>query len=170
MQRLVNKRILLGVTGGIGIDLKNWVKKKDAQGNTVLDDSGEPVLEEVYSVATGTVLTINTKTQKLYDASGKNELMDISAALTPQKKEFIRAGGSYAVVFGKKLQSFAATKLGIDTPLVFAPSKEVTREGEGLTAVERIFNADANLFAEHPEIVKRLAAERDRIIAAEGSR
>lgn len=133
----------VGVTGGIGIDLKNWVKKKDAQGNTVVDDGGDPVLEQVFSVDTGTVLTINTKTQKLCDESGSKELVDIAAALTPQKVEFIRAGGSYAVVFGKKLQSFAATTLGIETPTVFAPSKEVTRDGEGLTAVERIFNANA---------------------------
>jgi aconitate hydratase 2/2-methylisocitrate dehydratase len=133
----------VGVTGGIGIDLKNWVKKKDAQGNTVVDESGDPVLEQVFSVDTGTVLTINTKTQKLCDESGSKELADIAAALTPQKVEFIRAGGSYAVVFGKKLQSFAATTLGIETPTVFAPSKEVTRDGEGLTAVERIFNANA---------------------------
>jgi aconitate hydratase 2/2-methylisocitrate dehydratase len=133
----------VGVTGGIGIDLKNWVKKKDAQGNTVVDESGDPVLEQVFSVDTGTVLTINTRTQKLCDESGSKELVDIAAALTPQKVEFIRAGGSYAVVFGKKLQSFAATTLGIETPTVFAPSKEVTRDGEGLTAVERIFNANA---------------------------
>ncbi|MFK7915490.1 MAG: aconitase family protein, partial [Pseudomonadales bacterium] len=109
----------------------------------VVDEGGDPVLEQVFSVDTGTVLTINTKTKKLYDASGKKELVDIAAALTPQKIEFIRAGGSYAVVFGKKLQSFAATTLGIETPAVFAPSKEVTRDGEGLTAVERIFNANA---------------------------
>ncbi|MDQ5929381.1 MAG: aconitate hydratase 2 / 2-methylisocitrate dehydratase, partial [Bacteroidota bacterium] len=65
----------VGVTGGIGIDLKNWVKKLDAQGNVVVDEAGEPVLEEVYSVATGTVLTINTKTKKLYN--GDKELIDI---------------------------------------------------------------------------------------------
>ena len=56
----------VGVTGGIGIDLKNWVKKKDAQGNITLDTNGEPLLEEKYSVATGTVFTINTKKKKLY--------------------------------------------------------------------------------------------------------
>ena len=47
------------------LDLKNWIKKKDADGNTVTDSEGEPVLEEVYSVKTGTVLTINTKNKKL---------------------------------------------------------------------------------------------------------
>ena len=131
----------VGVTGGIGIDLKNWVKQKDAEGNTVLDADGEPVLEQIYSVDTGTVLTINTKTKKLYN--GDKELKDISDALTPQKMEFIKAGGSYAVVFGKKLQTFAAKVLGIEAPQVYAASKEISVEGQGLTAVEKIFNKNA---------------------------
>ncbi len=131
----------VGVTGGIGIDLKNWVKKKDADGNNVVDADGEPVLEEAYSVATGTVLTINTKKKKLYN--GDQELIDISSSLTPQKLEFIKAGGSYAVVFGKKLQTFAAKTLGIEAPVVYAPSKEISHEGQGLTAVEKIFNRNA---------------------------
>ena len=129
------------VTGGIGIDLKNWVKKVDENGQVVRNEKDEPVLEEVYSVATGTVLTINTKTKKLY--SGEQELIDISKALTPQKMEFIKAGGSYAIVFGKKIQTFAAQTLGIDMPVVFAPSKEISVEGQGLTAVEKIFNKNA---------------------------
>ena len=132
----------VGVTGGIGLDLKNWVKKYDEAGNVVLDEDGEPVLEQAYSVDTGTVLTINTKTKKLYDSEGK-ELMDISSAFTPQKMEFMRAGGSYAIVFGKKLQTFAAKALGIEVPPVFAPSKEISHEGQGLTAVEKIFNRNA---------------------------
>ena len=131
----------VGVTGGIGIDLKNWVKQKDANGNTIVDEDGEPVLKQEYSVETGTVLTINTKTKKLYN--GEKELKDISTALTPQKKEFIKAGGSYAVVFGKKLQTFAAKVLGIEVPTVYATSKEVSNEGQGLTAVEKIFNKNA---------------------------
>jgi len=131
----------VGVTGGIGVDLQNWVKQKDADGNTIVDEDGEPVLRQEYSVDTGTVLTINTKTKKLY--SGDKELKDISTALTPQKMEFIKAGGSYAVVFGKKLQTFAAKVLGIDVPQVYAPSKEITIEGQGLTAVEKIFNKNA---------------------------
>ncbi|PKB15777.1 bifunctional aconitate hydratase 2/2-methylisocitrate dehydratase [Flavobacterium sp. 5] len=129
------------VTGGIGLDLKNWVKKLDANGKAVLNESGDPILEEVYSVATGTVLTINTKTKKLY--SGDKELIDISKAFTPQKMEFIKAGGSYAIVFGKKLQTFASKVLGIDLVSVYAPSKEVSIEGQGLTAVEKIFNRNA---------------------------
>lgn len=129
------------VTGGIGIDLKNWVKKLDADGNPIRNESGDPVLEETYSVATGTVLTINTKKKKLYN--GDQELIDISKAFTPQKLEFIKAGGSYAIVFGKKIQTFACKLLGINIPTVFAPSKEVSIEGQGLTAVEKIFNRNA---------------------------
>lgn len=129
------------VTGGIGLDLQNWAKKRDAEGNTLLDDEGEAILEQTYSVETGTVLTINTKTKKLYQ--GDTELIDISKALTPQKKEFMKAGGSYAIVFGKKLQSFAASTLGTEAPVVFAPSKEISHEGQGLTAVEKIFNRNA---------------------------
>ena len=129
------------VTGGLGIDLKNWVKKTDAEGNTVLDESGDAVLEEAYSVATGTVLTVNTKKKKLFN--GDSELVDIASALTPQKVEFIKAGGSYAIVFGKKLQTFAAKTLGVDVTPVFAPSKLISHEGQGLTAVEKIFNRNA---------------------------
>ena len=72
----------VSVTGGIGIDLKNWVKKLDHEGNPVLDENGDPVMEQVYSVETGTILTINTKKKKLY--CGEKELVDISSALTPQ--------------------------------------------------------------------------------------
>ncbi len=131
----------VGVTGGIGVDLQNWEKQKDADGNTIVDADGEPVLKQTYSVETGTVLTINTKEKKLY--KGSEELKDISTALTPQKMEFIKAGGSYAVVFGKKLQTFAAKALGVDVPQVYAASKEISVEGQGLTAVEKIFNKNA---------------------------
>ena len=133
----------VGVTGGIGVDLKNWVKKVDADGNPILNNDGNPVLQERYSVATGTVLTINTKTKKLYNEAGDEELVDMSSSFTPQKLEFMKAGGSYAIVFGKKLQTFAAETLGVEAPLVFAPSKEISHEGQGLTAVEKIFNANA---------------------------
>merc|ERR1712178_539031 len=34
------------VTGGIGLDLKNWVKKTDENGEIVRDANGDPVLEE----------------------------------------------------------------------------------------------------------------------------
>ena len=133
--------VTVGVTGGIGIDLQNWVKKKDANGNTVVDKNGDAVLEEAYKVETGTVLTINTKEKQLYKDGVA--VKDISDALTPQKVEFIKAGGSYAVVFGKKLQTNAAKILGIDAPVVYAPSKEIPANGQGLTAVEKIFNRNA---------------------------
>ena len=129
------------VTGGIGLDLQNWVKKVDFEGNTVFDDNGNAVLEEAYSVATGTVLTINTKKYKLYN--GATELSDVSSAFTPQKIEFMRAGGSYAVVFGKKLQTIAANALGIKPALIYSPSKEISIKDQGLTAVEKIFNRNA---------------------------
>jgi aconitate hydratase 2/2-methylisocitrate dehydratase len=129
------------VTGGIGIDLKNWVKKLDTNGQPVLDKNGDPELEQVYSVDTGTVLTINTKKKKLFH--GERELIDLAPSLTPQKLEFIKAGGSYAVVFGKKLQSFAAEALGVEFKSAFAPAKEISHKGQGLTAVEKIFNKNA---------------------------
>lgn len=133
----------VGVTGGIGIDLKNWVKKVDASGEPVVDADGEPVLERVFSIDTGTVLTINTRTQKLYNEDGSAELCDIASALTPQKLEFIRAQGSYAVVFGKKLQATASAILGVPVTPVYAASKEISHAGRGLTAVEKIFNRNA---------------------------
>ena len=133
----------VGVTGGIGIDLKNWVKKLDSSGQAVLDQEGNPILEQTYKVDTGTVLTINTKDKKLYNEDGSRALVDISESLTPQKVEFIRAKGSYAIVFGKKLQSFATELLGIKLKSAFAASKEITNANQGLTAVEKIFNKNA---------------------------
>ncbi|WP_027246109.1 bifunctional aconitate hydratase 2/2-methylisocitrate dehydratase [Leisingera daeponensis] len=133
----------VGVTGGIGLDLKNWVRKTDSDGNPILNNDGNPILEQKYSVETGTVLSINTKTKKLCSADTGEELADVSSAFTPQKVEFMKAGGSYAIVFGKKLQTFAAETLGVEPAPVFAPSKVVSHEGQGLTAVEKIFNKNA---------------------------
>jgi len=133
----------VGVTGGIGLDLKNWVKKTDEDGKVILNNDGNPVLEQKFSVETGTVMKINSKTKKLLNADGSEELADIASAFTPQKTEFMVAGGSYAIVFGKKLQTFAAETLGVEMPRVFAPSKEISNEGQGLTAVEKIFNRNA---------------------------
>jgi aconitate hydratase 2/2-methylisocitrate dehydratase len=62
----------------------------------------------------------------------------------PHKKiEFMKAGGSYAIVFGKKLQAFSAKTLGKTVTPVFAPSKEISIKNQGLTAVEKIFNKNA---------------------------
>ncbi|MEX0284689.1 MAG: aconitase family protein, partial [Paracoccaceae bacterium] len=72
-----------------------------------------------------------------------DELGDVSASFTPQKGEFMKAGGSYAIVFGKKMQTFAAETSGIEAPLLFATSKEVSHVGQGLAAVEKIFNKNA---------------------------
>ena len=133
----------VGVTGGIGLDLKNWVKMTDEQGEPLLSNRDEPILREKYSVATGTVMTINTKKKKLYSEDGSEELVDLSSSFTPQKMEFMKAGGSYAVVFGKKLQTFACEALGIEIKSAFAPAKVVSHADRGLTAVEKIFNANA---------------------------
>jgi len=130
----------VGVTGGIGVDLRNWVKKLDSEGNPILNNDGNPVLEEKYSVETGTILTIDTKKKKLTSDDESEELRDLSASFSPQNVEFIKAGGSYAVEFGKKLQTFAASTLDISPKSVFAPSKEISHDGQGLTAVEKIFN------------------------------
>jgi len=132
----------VGVTGGIGLDLKNWVRKTDEDGNPILNNDGNAVLEQKYSVETGTVLKINTKDKKLLSEDGE-ELVDVSSSFTPQKAEFMKAGGSYAIVFGKKLQTFAAKALGVEPTPVFAASKEISHEGQGLTAVEKIFNKNA---------------------------
>ena len=127
----------LGVTGGIGIDLKNWVKKLDTDGNPILNNDGNPILEQRFSVDTGTVFKINTKDKKMYDALGKEELVDAASSFTPQKLEFIKAGGAYGIVFGKKLQSFACDTLDLKTKSVFAPSQEISHKNQGLTAVEK---------------------------------
>ncbi|MBW9089462.1 bifunctional aconitate hydratase 2/2-methylisocitrate dehydratase [Rhizobium wenxiniae] len=130
------------VTGGIGINLKNWVKKLDENGKPILNNDGNPILEQKYSVETGTVLKIDAKNKKLRDENGE-ELVDIASSFTPQKAEFMKAGSSYAIVFGKKLQTFAAQTLGVEATPVFAPNKEISLEGQGLTAVEKIFNRNA---------------------------
>ncbi|WP_417428533.1 bifunctional aconitate hydratase 2/2-methylisocitrate dehydratase [Kiloniella sp.] len=133
----------VGVTGGIGIDLKNWVKKLDSEGKPILNNDGNPILEQKYSVETGTVLTINTKDKKLLNEAGDENLADVASSFSPQKVEFMKAGGSYAIVFGKKLQTFACETLGVELKSAFAQSKEIHHEGQGLTAVEKIFNANA---------------------------
>ena len=133
----------VGVTGGIGVDLKNWVKKIGSDGKPILNNDNNPVLEEKYSVETGTILKINSKQKKLFNENGYEELADLTSSFTPQKLEFMKAGGSYAIVFGKKLQNFACKVLDIELNSAFAPSKEIFHKNQGLTAVEKIFNANA---------------------------
>lgn len=110
------------VTGGIGLNLKNWIKTYDKKGNLVVDDNGEPALMQKFSIDTGSLFTINTRRKKLYYAG--DEIMDISSSFTPQKLEFMRVGGSYQVVFGKKLQTFAASTLNIKSPKILLLSKK----------------------------------------------
>jgi len=133
----------VGVTGGIGVDLKNWVKKIGSDGKPILNNDNSPVLEEKYSVETGTILKINSKQKKLFNENGDEELADLTSSFTPQKLEFMKAGGSYAIVFGKKLQNFACKVLDVELNSAFAPSKEIFHKDQGLTAVEKIFNANA---------------------------
>ena len=133
----------VGVTGGIGVDLKNWVKKIGSDGKPILNNDNSPVLEEKYSVETGTILKINSKQKKLFNENGDEELADLTSSFTPQKLEFMKAGGSYAIVFGKKLQNFACKVLDVELNSAFAPSKEIFHKNQGLTAVEKIFNANA---------------------------
>ena len=133
----------IGVTGGIGIDLKNWVKALDENKEPILNNDGSPVLTQTYNVDTGTLLKINTKTKKLYNADGAKELVDISNSFTQQDIDFIRAGGSYAVVFGKKLQNQACEILGVEVVSPYAKTKIISHPNQGLTAVEKIFNKNA---------------------------
>jgi aconitate hydratase 2 / 2-methylisocitrate dehydratase len=133
----------VGVTGGIGIDLKNWIKKLDSNGKPIMNNDESPILEQKYSVETGTTLTINTKSKKLYNEKGDKELVDISSSFSAQKLEFMKAGGSYAIVFGKKLQSFASKTLNIPLKSSYAPAKKLSFPNQGLTAVEKIFNANS---------------------------
>ncbi|MDG2474702.1 MAG: bifunctional aconitate hydratase 2/2-methylisocitrate dehydratase [Paracoccaceae bacterium] len=133
----------VGVTGGIGIDLKNWIKKFDNDGNPILNNDDSPILEQAFSVETGTYLTINTKKKVLCDGDTGAELINLSSSFSPQKVEFMKAGGSYAIVFGKKLQSFACQTLGVELNPIFAKAKEISRKHNELTAVEKIFNKNA---------------------------
>ena len=87
------------------------VRKLDSDGQPILTTKAI-LLEQTYSVETGTVLTINTKKKKLYN--GEKELKDISSALTPQKVEFIRAGGSYAIVFARSYRVLPPPPWGLN--------------------------------------------------------
>ena len=141
----------VGVTGGIGIDLKNWKKKRNETGDVILNNDGEPILEQIFSVDTGTILRIDTKNKKLLSGDGNQELADLTSSFSPQKLEFIKAGGSYAVIFGKKLQNFASELLGTPMEPIFAHPEIVTNAKQGLTAVEKIFNKNAlGVSKDHP--------------------
>ena len=110
----------VGVTGGIGVDLKNWVKKIDQDGKPIFNNDDTPILEQRYSVDSGTLLKIDVKRKKLLSESGEEELVDLSSSFTPQKMEFMKAGSSYSIVFGKKLQSLACEALGLELKSSYA--------------------------------------------------
>ena len=129
----------VGVTGGIGVDLKNWEKKILKNGSVATNKDGSPKLVEKYAVKTGSIFVINTQEKSLYNAEG-NLVADLTDSFTSEKVEFMKASGSYAVVFGKKLQTIAAEILNVKPPQVYAPSREISIPGRGMTAVEKIFN------------------------------
>ena len=129
----------VGVTGGIGVDLKIWEKKILKNGSVATNKDGSPKLVEKYAVKTGSIFVINTQEKSLYNAEG-NLVADLTDSFTSVKVEFMKASGSYAVVFGKKLQTIAAEILNVKPPQVYAPSREISIPGRGMTAVEKIFN------------------------------
>ena len=164
----------VSVTGGIGIDLKNWVKQKDADGNTVVDKEGDAVLEEEYSVETGTVLTINTKTKKLYN--GATELKDISTALTPQKKEFIKGAElayetiltSFASGDIKKLKSLLTSEMATNFEQAIEARKkekltsDFTFIGIKASNVEKYEKIKNDLFASVKFVSEVISAKKDK--------
>ena len=68
------------------------MKKLDKDGEPIIDENGDFVLQQTFSVETGTHLVIDTEKRNCFQ---QKELIDISSSLSPQKIEFIRAGGSY---------------------------------------------------------------------------
>jgi aconitate hydratase 2/2-methylisocitrate dehydratase len=70
------------------------------------DDNGEPVLEQVYSVDTGTVLTINTKKKKLYN--GDQELIDILSFINSTKNGVYKSRWIIRSGFWKKTSNICS--------------------------------------------------------------
>ena len=103
----------VGVTGGIGVDLKNWVKKIGEDGKPLLNNDGNAVLgAEIFGRDRHGADHQHQGQKTCYSEDGSQELVDVADSFTPQKVEFMKAGGSYAIVFGKKLQNFACETLG----------------------------------------------------------
>jgi aconitase B len=51
--------------------------------------------------------------------------------------EFMKAGGSYAIVFGKKLQTIACETLGVPLKSAVCVVERDYHDGQGLTAVKK---------------------------------
>ena len=124
------------MTGGIGLDLKNWVKQLDADGNPILDENGDPVLEQAYSVEPVRSSRLIPGRRSCIRAI-RNWLTSL-LPLRPRKLNSSARIGFYAIVFGKKLQTLRSDARH-STADCFAPSKEISHAGQGLTAVEKIF-------------------------------
>ena len=81
------------------------LKKLDADGNPILNNDENPILEQTYSVETGTVLTINTSDKKLLSEDGSDELVDVASSFTPQKMEFVLELGALLPHYKPQLKS-----------------------------------------------------------------
>ena len=102
------------------------------------DDGGDRVGRSI-PVATGTVLTINTKEKKLYH--GGDEPVDVAQSFTPQKRSLRRRWFVCRRIW-QEVQTFAAGVLGINCR-PYLPQLKRSHQRQGLTAVEKIFNRNA---------------------------
>ena len=97
------------VTGGIGLNLKNWEKTYDKKGDLILNENGEPILKRNFQLIQVLYLLSILKLKNFILVMMR--LWTYLHHLLLKKLEFMRAGGSYQIVFGKKLQTFAANTL-----------------------------------------------------------
>ena len=73
----------------------------------------------------------------------RKELCDISPAFTPQKLEFMKARRLLRRRLRQEAPDLRGETSGWTKPAVYAAAKEVSHAGQGLTAVEKIFNRNA---------------------------
>ena len=64
----------VGVTGGIGLDLKNWVKQKDSEGNTIVDEDGN--MSVSYNSSTMDYETASTDDKEVRDNEVNQESIE----------------------------------------------------------------------------------------------
>lgn len=121
----------VGVTGGIGVDLKNWVKKLDEDGKPILNNDGNAILEQKYSVETGTVLTIDTKAKKLFNEDGDEELVDMASSFSPQKMEFMKRVVPMPSYSGKSFRQSLRKLLVLNQSRFLHPQKKCLTKGRG---------------------------------------